>query len=112
MSADEWNGLRVGDIVIERRSKSPRIVLGVHSRKHHRTSRYAGQQHVVITMRMLHLGSWRAKRGCLLTVLHPADWRPRLDVAHGRRARVTADMQTCCPKHGNVCGPATEGGKP
>lgn len=107
MTLDEWNNLRVGDIVIEKRSKSPRIVLGVHPYgRPIQSGPHRGRPYFVITMRMLHFGSWRGRRGCTMTTLNPTDWRSRLNVSHGRRARVTAAMQVCCEKHGNVCAEA------
>lgn len=96
MTMAQWNQLRPGDIVIERRSKTPRIVLTA-SPKVLKAGPREGQTHSIIRLRMLH-GSWRSK--CTITTLIPSDVLGRLDVAWGRRARVTRMMRTCCRKHG------------
>ena len=94
MSEDEWNGLRMGDVVVERRSRTPRIVLGVTTREFQRGPR-AGQPRHLIQLRKLRA----AGRECEMTCLTPSDWRPRLDLAHGKHVRVTEGMQWC-ERHG------------
>lgn len=95
VSESEWNGLRMGDVVIERRSRTPRIVLGVSVRPFKQGPR-KGQPCHYITMRKLHA----AGRECEMTSLLPSDWRHRLDLAHGKHIRVTQGMQWC-ERHGH-----------
>lgn len=97
MSKREWAALAVGDIVVERGSRTPRIILGISYRK---TAR-GWKKYTSVVMRMLHFGSWRGRRGCTLTLLNEHDWRPRLSLVHGKRARVTKAMRKCCDKHGD-----------
>lgn len=97
MSRRQWAALRVGDIVVEARSRTPRIVLGV---SFGRTAR-GRREYTTIAMRMIHLGSWRARRGCTMTILTEHDWRHRLSLVNGKQARVTNKMRQCCDKHGD-----------
>ena len=97
MSDDEWNGLRMGSVVVERRSRTPRVVLGSSVREFKQGPR-KGQPYRMIQMRKLHCGSG-ASRHCEMTILCPSDWRHRLDLAHGKYIRVTQGMQWC-ERHG------------
>ena len=95
MSESEWNGLRAGDVVVERRSRTPRIVLGVNTRRFKQGPR-CGQPYHILTLRKLH----SAGRECEMTCLVPSDWRERLDLAHGKHVGVTQGMQWC-ERHGH-----------
>jgi hypothetical protein len=106
VSREEWNALRPGDIVIERRSRTPRIVLTVSIHQPHER-----RPRVYISLRKLR-SSWCDP--CNNTVLTSYDMAARLDVAHGRRARVT-DAMLWCPRHGfehrdRARRPTSEGG--
>lgn len=89
MSADEWDRLKAGDVVVERRSGTPRVVMGVTCRRNFLWGRNVGRPYRIIQMRSLRRGR------CDFTVLYPSDWMPRLDVAHGKRVRITKGMQWC-----------------
>jgi hypothetical protein len=94
MSEAEWNSLRPGDIVVESRSKTPRMVLGVTVRKFKQGPRL-GQPKLILTLRKIRR-SWTP---CEMTVLLPSDWRHRL-LYTGRRAQVTW-LQRRCKRHPN-----------
>lgn len=96
VSQDEWDGLKAGDIVIERRSKTPRIVLAVRRRPWKAKTRVSTSPFCV-TIQLRKLRGWRYN--CPNTTLCPGDWRHRLDVAHGRHARVMRSWFKC-PVHG------------
>lgn len=101
MSQDEWDNLKPGDIVIERRSKTPRIVLTTYRRPWKCKPRVSkSPYHLTIQLRKLRGGRYN----CPNTILFPGDWRLRLDVLHGKRARVMRSWFKC-PVHGwsHVC---------
>lgn len=92
MSQDEWDNLKPGDIVIERRSKTPRLVLGVHRRPWRCPPRVStSPEHVTIELRKL-IGGTHA---CPTTTLDPSMWRRRLDVAHGKHGRIRKEWFRC-----------------
>lgn len=95
MSESEWASLRTGDIVIEKRSRTPRIVLGVHPNVWTQGPRKGQPAPPTVLLRKLHQ-SWTFP--CEYTLLTSNDWAPRLDRAW-KRARVTRAMQWC-PRHG------------
>jgi hypothetical protein len=92
MSQDEWDGLKPGDIVIERRSKTPRIVLATHKRPWRAKTRVSTSP-FCMTLELRKLRGWRYN--CPNTLLMPGDWRHRLDVAHGKHARVQRSWFKC-----------------
>jgi hypothetical protein len=96
MSQDEWDALQPGMIVVERRSKTPRLVLSV-KRRPWKIRRRRGspsrreRECVVIELFKLRSGGYP----CPTTDLYPSDWRARLDVAHGKRGIVRAEFFYC-----------------
>ena len=90
MSQDEWDALRPGDIVIERRSKTPRIVVAV---RHGRIKQGRRRGRLRLDIELVKIR--QSRYACPTTSLAPSDWRHRLDVAHGRHARVRREWFYC-----------------
>ncbi len=91
MTVSEWNALRPGDIVVERRSRAPRMVLSVSRKRRFLWGKRRGQPYTVIELRKLRQGPFP----CPNTLLAPYDWIHRLDVAHGKRGRVLREFFYC-----------------
>jgi len=92
MTQNEWDALVPGDIVIERRSKTPRLVLAVHRRP------WKAKHPVTRTRSFLMIEVMKIRRSqypCPTTDLCPSDWRARLDVAYGRHGRVRREFFYC-----------------
>jgi hypothetical protein len=91
VSQDEWDNLQPGMIVVERRSKTPRLVLNVRRRPWRCKPRVStSPEHVSIDLFKL-----RGSRSCPTTSLTPSDWRHRLDVAHGKTGIVVPEFFYC-----------------
>ncbi len=93
MSQDEWDNLQPGMIVVERRSRTPRLVLAVHRRpwKCKPTVNRRRREWVGVELFKLRSGGYP----CPTTTLYPWDWLTRLDVAHGKRGTVRREFFYC-----------------